>query len=499
MKMAPVFAALAAGTLLTAGCAPAPVAAAGAQLTPTVSSTTLGALVDCPELPQLPTARCGRITVPLDRANPADGTIEVAFALVPHTDTTRPGLGTIVPNPGGPGTSTIDLSGELFAQALTPLLDRRDLLLIDPRGVGRSSALSCPALNGPTRVFQPLDRQRQLIGECGDQLADQVADYGTAAVADDVDAVRATLGLDRLDLLGVSYGTYLMPTYAQRFPTHVRTVSLAGAYAVNEDTTGVVGAAAFRRAVGLVCERTAKCSGDEVLADLAALLARLRAEPESLDVTFEGRNHPVVLDEWQLTSVAGRVYSSKPNTATELALAAAVAAARDGDLEPVRELVRASLLAQAGIYSYGPLALSDAQSWATSCHDYHRDFDFADSPAQRAASYDATLAELDDADFAPFSARAWVTRADYDSGACLDWPDDSTAKPPFAAGTALPDVPVLVLSGDLDANTPSESGRAAAAQFPRATFVEIAGAGHTPASTPEGVDRIVRFIRDAHR
>ena len=57
-------------------------------------------------------------------------------------------------------------------------------------------------------------------------------------------------------------------------------------------------------------------------------------------------------------------------------------------------------------------------------------------------------------------------------------------------------MPVLVLNGDLDANTPSASGRDAAAQFPNATFVEIAGAGHTPAVSPEGMEMILTFIAE---
>jgi pimeloyl-ACP methyl ester carboxylesterase len=486
--------------LVLAGCAapPAtesrPVESAGTRPVDAVSAETFAALAACPELTQLPTARCGLITVPRDRARPDAGTLDVGFALVPHTDTSQPGLGTIVPNPGGPGSSTIDATGDRFAEALTPLLDRHDLLLIDARGVGRSTALSCPALEGPERVFAPLERQREMIGECGAQLGDRAGDYATNAVADDVDAVRATLGLDRLDLLGVSYGTYLMPAYAHRFPQHVRTVTMAGAYAVNEDPTGAVGAAAFRRAVGLVCERSGACVGDTVLDDLAALAQRLRERPETLEVD----GHRVALDEWQFTSVAGRLYSSQPDTAKQLSLASAAAAARDGDLGGVRELVTASLRAEAEIYAYGPLVLSDAQSWATTCHDYLRDFDYADPVATRTADYDTMVAALPDADFAPFSAEAWVTRANYDTGACLNWPNDPTAGSPFAPGAALPDVPVLVLSGDLDANTPSDSGRAAAAQFPQATFAEIAGAGHTPATTPEGAEAIVRFIAD-HR
>ncbi|MFI1990940.1 alpha/beta hydrolase [Actinoplanes sp. NPDC020271] len=486
---------LAAAAALVTGCAASPGAPPGAQPALSASAETVATLAACPELDSLPTARCGHITVPLDRGRPARGTVDIAFALVPHTDTSQPGLGTIVPNPGGPGSSTIDLGGTAFAEALAPLLDRRDLLLIDTRGVGRSAPLTCPALDGPTRVFAPLPRQRRLIGQCGRQLGDRAADYTSIAVADDIDAVRATLGLSKLDLLGVSYGTYLMAAYAQRHPRHVRTVSLAGAYAVNVDTTGQVGAAAFRRAVRLVCRRTAECSGDQALADLAALMKRLRAHPATLDVTYKGTEHRVALDEWRMTSVAGLVYSNKPDLQAQLALVSAAAAARRGDLSAVRALVSKSLIASADIYSYGAGIVSDTQSWAVSCHDYLRDFDYGAPVAQRERQYDAAQAELRDADFAPFSAKAWVTRADYDTGACLQWPADRTARPPFAPGAAMPDVPVLVLSGDLDANTPIESGEAAAAQFRHATTKVIEGAGHTPASTPEGVREIIQFIR----
>ena len=175
-----------------------------------------------------------------------------------------------------------------------------------------------------------------------------------------------------------------------------------------------------------------------------------------------------------------------------------MAAARTGDLRLVREVVVASLTAEAQIYSYGPMVLSDAQQWATSCHDYPKDFAYTAPVPARVADHDATVAELRDADFAPFSAEAWMTRTNYDTGACLNWPSDPTARTPFEPGSALPDVPVLVLSGDLDANTPSESGRAAAAQFPHATFTEIEGAGHTPASTPDGAEAIIQFI-SGHR
>ena len=121
----------------------------------TLSAALLGAASSCAGAAHAGTpcpdgVRCGTVTVPLDRANPAAGTIDVAYGLVPRTDTSRPALGTIVPNPGGPGQSTTASAG-LYLDALAPLRRRRDLLLIDPRGTGQSGALGCPASPGRTR------------------------------------------------------------------------------------------------------------------------------------------------------------------------------------------------------------------------------------------------------------------------------------------------------------------------------------------------------------
>lgn len=140
---------------------------------------------------------------------------------------------------------------------------------------------------------------------------------------------------------------------------------------------------------------------------------------------------------------------------------------------------------------------SDTLNWATSCHDYPRDFKFSDSFADRKRDYDKMVANLNANDFAPFSPAAWVTRDSYDSGACLEWPDDPTAETPFPPGTKLADVPALVLAGDLDANTSSASGREAAAQFPNAEFVEVKNVGHTPTATPDGAKLVMEFIARA--
>ena len=58
----------------------------------------------------------------------------------------------------------------------------------------------------------------------------------------------------------------------------------------------------------------------------------------------------------------------------------------------------------------------------------------------------------------------------------------------------MPDVPVLVQSGELDTNTPIEAGRQAAAQFAHPTFAIVRGAGHTPDRQPCGVAMAIDFV-----
>src|SRR4051794_32129927 len=82
-----------------------------------------------------PGVQCGAVPVPLDRANPAAGSIDIAYSLVPHSDTSRPSLGTIVPNPGGPGGSAGGLArGE--PKGVAPPRPRRGPPPIHVRGAG---------------------------------------------------------------------------------------------------------------------------------------------------------------------------------------------------------------------------------------------------------------------------------------------------------------------------------------------------------------------------
>jgi pimeloyl-ACP methyl ester carboxylesterase len=421
-------------------------------------------------------ARCGSIVVPLDRTNASPGTIKIVFALVPRRDTSRPSLGTLVISSG-----PILSAGAEYAQGLAPLRPRRDLLFVDQRGTGRSGALTCAALRGVVLMLISREQLLSRIGACGRQLGPRAGLYGSAAAADDIEAVRAALDLRRLDLWGSSYGTYVMTVYAARHPAQVRSLVLHGVYPIDFDPWALDRLAAARRSIGLVCARTHGCRGATVLRDLARLATRLRSHPLSFSVPAGGRSMTIRLDEAALASV---VYGTG-DTASFGRVPAAAASAAAGDLAPLRRLVE--LLVQ-------PIDETFGQSFAQQCHEYPRVFSYADSPAARLAAYLDVRGAIDSRALAPFSAKSWTATQLEAVDSCLRWPNDAAAARPFPTGTLMPDVPVLALNGDLDTNTPAASGRDAARRFPGATFVEIPNVGHTPEASPCGVALALRFV-----
>ena len=449
-------------------------------------------LTPCTGSAKLPGARCGTVQVPLDRGNPGLGTTDVAFVLISRRDPATPSEGTVLFNPGGPGQSpSAEAAG--LAEKFAALLESRDLLLVDPRGTGRSGALACTGLR-PEVAFAPRADFLEAIGACGRTLGSRVGLYGSAAVADDFDAVRAALGLDRLDLWGESYGTFLMPVYAARHPQHVRSIVLSGAYPLAFDPWGLDRLAAARRAIRLVCARAPGCRGAAVLRDIGRLATRLRRDPITFRARAGDRRFPTRIDEGVLASL---VYTGGDADALYGRIPAAVRSALAGDTAVLRRMVETSMITVASVITNPAAAefFSPTQSFAGQCHDYPRVFSLGDPPAARRAAYLKARRALDPRAFAPFSPAGWTAAGFESVDSCIAWPDDPTAAPPIAPGTPMPDAPVLVLSGDLDANTPSLAGRQTAAQFPRSNWVEIPNASHTPSRTSPCANVLaIRFV-----
>ena len=211
---------------------------------------------------------CGTIARPLDPAGAIPGTITIGFTWLPHSDASAPATGTIVAAEGGPGYPSGG-SRDGYRALFAPLLDTRDLLLMDDRGTGRSGAIDC----------KPLQRAKTMtlgnVTACGAQLGRTSDLYGTALAADDLDAIETALGVKTADMYGDSYGTFFVQVFAARHPDRVASVTLDGAYpAIGFDPWYVSTGPTIRSAYDLVCAR-GYCRGSP-MARVETLLARLR-------------------------------------------------------------------------------------------------------------------------------------------------------------------------------------------------------------------------------
>ena len=100
--------------------------------------------------------------------------------------------------------------------------ERHDILLVDQRGTGGSHPLACPPPPENPDVGV-------MIRACLASLNGDSTQYGTAAAADDLEAVRPRSATGRWTSTAISYGATLAQVYLARHPRSVRTVTLDGA------------------------------------------------------------------------------------------------------------------------------------------------------------------------------------------------------------------------------------------------------------------------------
>ena len=199
-------------------------------------------------------AYCGRIDRPLDPSGTIGGRISIYFEFYPHT-AAGPSAGTLVATEGGPGYPATE-SREDYLALFRPLRARRDVVLMDNRGTGKSGAIDCPALQTAEQWTV------ELVGACGASLGERAALYSTAYAADDLAAIIAALEVGRIDLYGDSYGTYFEQVFALRHPRALRSVVLDGAYPLQgpDYPWYPTYAPAMRAKFDLACRRSASCA-----------------------------------------------------------------------------------------------------------------------------------------------------------------------------------------------------------------------------------------------
>ncbi|MEH1099227.1 alpha/beta hydrolase [Micromonospora sp. CPCC 205561] len=257
-------------------------------------------------------AECATVRLPLDYDRPNGPTTEIAVLRVKARDQQRR-IGSLFLNPGGPGGSGTDVALAAPYFLGDEVLDRFDIVGVDPRGVAASQQVRCfPSVKEQTRAYAGLNvafpwtkaeekayvASSEAVGRgCSTTGRPLAGAMSTAEVARDMDVLRRAVGDPKLTFLGFSYGSILGQYYANMFPDRVRALAVDGVLNPNE-WVGQGGArklsqedrmrsaqGAYRalREILVRCDRAgaAACplaEGDPVASfDLVA--RRLRAEP----------------------------------------------------------------------------------------------------------------------------------------------------------------------------------------------------------------------------
>lgn len=446
-------------------------------------------------------SQCAVVALPLDYDQPDGPKVDVAVLRRPAR---RPAqrIGSLFLNPGGPGGSGIDMARDAHLFLAPAVLDRFDIIGVDPRGIARSQNVRCftdpgqqLAAVGPLfeRAFPWTEPQvhdwivasRALGRACATTGRPLAASMSTAQVARDFDVLRRALGDRYLNYLGLSYGTYLGQVYAALFPDRVRAVILDGvldgvAWAGRPATADLLIDARLRSAEGAAgafweilrrCsqvgpERCAFAGGDEV-ARFDRIARHLKAEP--LVLVDPGGNEFEYGYPELIGDVGSLLYGTEAEFLTEMLaqLEAAVDASASGDQRDrgaasaphVAEL-RASSAPEADPYDNGLEAFASVL-----CTDTLN--------PQRAELWPAMVAERDRQvkHFARFWGwvDTWCAERTWTAG------DEDAYRGPFDPVTAHP---VLVIGNFWDPATNYRSAVQVARRLPNSRLLSSDSWGH---------------------
>ena len=400
-------------------------------------------------------AQCTHLSVPEDWEHPDGRKIELAVGWVPARNEDAPDP--VFMLAGGPGQSALD-TYPVIADAFRETVKKRNVILVDQRGTGHSNPLTCETRKGDKSSDEEQqagnpDVVRKFTEECRDTLAKK-ADlrlYTTSEAIQDLDAVRAAIGADKIDLVGISYGTRVAQHYARRYPSHTRAIVL-DSVAPNELIFGNDFARNLDDALALSLKECAKVPhcvermGDP-RENLKTLLADLKAHP--VPVTYRdpmtGQSKQEMLTRGHLALIA-RMYAYTPIAVASLPVT--LAEATHGRYEP--------LMAQAKLVS-GELgeSLSAGMQLSVVCSE-----DVDDVKADPAYADSVLGNEMID-----------IMKLQ-----CGIWPHGT--HPPDFHKPLVSDLPILVLEGEFDPVTPPRYGEQVVRNLSHGRLLVLRGQGH---------------------
>jgi pimeloyl-ACP methyl ester carboxylesterase len=375
---------------------------------------------------------------------------------------------------GGPGDAP-SFNARFFSQAFRDVRRKRDVVLVDLRGTGKSAPLFCPELGQPGSdgIFDANLLSVAAVRACRARL-EKVADlrlYTTEIAVDDLDEVRQALGYGPINLYGTSYGSRVAQVYMRRHPSSIRAVTMKGivppSMAMPEDHAKA-GDNAWRSVVER-CKKDAACAGMYPIVDVEfrELLKRLEENPVMTLLASAQRPAAKITVSRGLFAEAFRNVLYTPEGSAQAPKL--VHQLVNGD---DRGIVETAL---AGRNLLGGDRLSAGFFLSVTCTE---DIPFLSKDA------DGMTAGTFGGNYRLVQQRA----------ACAEWPRGSVSaahRQPVKS-----DIPTLLLSGEFDPVTPPAGGEEVARHLSRRRHVVIRNNGHPIGNAEACIGRMIGQFLD---
>jgi pimeloyl-ACP methyl ester carboxylesterase len=410
-------------------------------------------------------ALCVKYEVFENRATKTGRRIPLNIILLPARSS-KPAPDPVFYLAGGPGAAA---GGYAEATFMEGLRRNRDVVLVDQRGTGESNPLNCP--------FGSKEDMRSYFGEqfpiekvraCRAEL-EKVADlklYTSSIAMDDLDEVRAALGYDKINVYGGSYGSTTALVYLRQHGDHVRAVAIFGvappAAKIPLSFAKGVQDAVDKMFADCAADQACKTAYPDVEAEFKKLLARFDNGPVEVDVpnvyTRATQKVSVTRDAF-VDAIRHMLYV--PNAAA--ALPALIHLGANGDLS--------GLMGTAfQVVSQIDAKISRGMQLSVICAE--------DAPFITEDDVKTTSANSFYGD-----ARVRVTLK-----ACAEWPQAKVAA--SFLEPVKSDVPVLLVSGELDPVTPPWIAQNVAKTLSHSRHVVV------PKATHNSYDCIENLVAD---
>jgi pimeloyl-ACP methyl ester carboxylesterase len=421
-------------------------------------------------------AEFGTLLVPEKRSDPQSNLIELAFVRFKST-AASPGP-PIVYLAGGPGGSGIGAASGSRFPLFMALREIADVIAFDQRGTGYSK----PNLGCYERMTVPLDvaptpelvlkELRENAKGCISYWRDiqrvDLTGYNSNESADDLEDLRKALGAPKISLWGISYGTHLALATLRRHPDSISRAILAGIEGPDHTYKLPSNIQKHLEDLAAVIKADPQIGKDipDFLGLMKSVFDRLDAQPETVEITDQRTKQKVrvTVNKFVLQYIIG----NNIGTTVTANFPALIYRASKGDFtNPAQVWLNISRQEIGSAMSF----MMDCASGQTAARR-----------EQIAREAKDTL--LGDVFNFPFP------------GVCEEWkaPDlgDEFRSPVKST------VPVLFISGTLDARTPVSNAVEYRKGFTNSTHLIIDGAVHSDPlflSSPKIKDGMMEFLR----